>query len=267
LSLNLIESTRQIIQIAEDVSKKKFQFIEKADLTYYARVKPARRNMPFHLVFYKTEHNDVINHLIAHECGHIIRIFSVSEDKRLAPKMDNDLKRRALTEIESDINKLSSLIPFNQLAQIVNLWYNGTITQVTNQPPDIMIEKWIYENYPELRPYQTKSIKKQHDESIMGLTKRVADMTPHKIFIVSNVMNYCFFKLLGQYLNSDYLKPYREFKYKEKSEELVKITLGYEDNFIGDVEMSNKWANFLNISNWFAWTDFENIPANYLETF
>jgi len=267
LSLNLIEATRQIIQLAEDVSHKKFQFTEKVDLTYYARVKPARKNMPFHLVFYKTEHNDLLNHLIAHECGHIIRIFSAPEEKRVAPKMNDDLKRTALTDIEYDINKLSSIMPFDQLTQIVNLWYNGIISQVTNQPPDLMIEKWLYENYPDLRPFQTKSIQKQHDESVQGLSKRVAQMTPNKIFIVSNVMNYCFFKFLGQYLHTDYLKPYWGFKHKVKGEELVKITFDHEDSFVGDVEMSNKWANFLNISDWFAWTDFENVPANYIETF
>jgi len=267
LSLNLIDATRQIIQIAEDVSHKNFQFTEKPDLTYYARVKPARKNMPSHLVFYKTEHNELINHLIAHECGHIIRIFSAPEDKRVAPKMNDELKRTALTEIEGDINRLSAMMPFDQLTQIVNLWYNGTITQVTNQPPDLMIEKWIYEKYPELRPYQTQSIKKQHDESIMGLSKRVAQMTPSKIFIISNVMNYCFYKFLSQYLHTDYLNPYWGFKYKVKGEALAKITLGHEDSFVGDVEMSNRWANFLNISNWFAWNDFENVPANYQETF
>ena len=128
------------------------------------------------------------------------------EEKRLVPKTNDDIKRTALTEIEDDINKLSSSMPFNQLAQVVNMWYNGTITQVTNQPPDIMIEKWIHDNYEELIELQLQSIKKQHDESIVALTKRVARMTPKKIYEVSNVMNFCFFKYLGLYLNTDYLQ-------------------------------------------------------------
>ncbi len=43
------------------------------------------------------------------------------------------------------------------------------IRQVTNHPPDIMIEKWLYNDYPELRPYQKKSIEKQLNESVAGL--------------------------------------------------------------------------------------------------
>jgi hypothetical protein len=261
--LNLLESTKSIIQLAEDVSHKKFQFIEKRDMDYFARVKPARMHMASHLIYYKTEHNELINHLVAHECGHIIRMFSVPEEKRLVPKTTDDIKRTALTEIEDDINKLSSSMPFSQLAQVVNMWYNGTITQVTNQPPDIMIEKWIHDNYEELIELQLQSIKKQHDESIVALTKRVARMTPKKIYEVSNVMNFCFFKYLGLYLNEDYLKPYWDFRYKRKAEELAKITQNYKDDYLGDLEMINKWAEYLEITNWFTWTDFENVPADY----
>lgn len=263
MSLDLMQSTKNILHLAEDVSKKKFQFVEKGELLYFARVKPARRNMPFHLMFYKSGHNELINHLVAHECGHIIRIFSVSEENRLIPKTNNDIKKMALTEIEEDINKLSLSMSFNQLVQILNIWYSGTITQVTNQPPDIMIEKWIHDNYLELRELQLQSIKKQHDESIVALSNRVARMTARKLFKVSNIMNYCFFKYLGLYLDADYLKPYWDFKYKRKGEELARITQDYKDDYLGDVDMINKWAEYLEITDWFAWTDFEDVPADY----
>jgi hypothetical protein len=263
LSLNLIQSTKNILHLAEDVSHKNFQFIEKVDIDYFARVKPARKNMPFHLIFYKSEHNEIINHLVAHECGHIIRMFAVPEEQRLIPKTSNEIKKNALTGIEDDINRLSSLMSFNQLAQIVNMWYSGTINQVTNQPPDIMIEKWIYDDYPDLRELQLQSLKKQHDESVIGLTTRVARMTPRKIYEVSNIMNYCFFKYLGLYLNTDYLKPYWDFKYKRKGEELARITQDYKNDYPGDMGMIKKWAEYLGIANWFVWTDFENVPPDY----
>lgn len=267
MNLDLIQSTQNIIQLAEDVSKKKFQFVEKKDLTSFARVKPARKNMPFHLIYYKTEHNDLINHLIAHECGHIVRMFAVPEENRLIPTTNNDTKSTAQAKIEEDINKLSSSIPFNQMPQIVNMWYSGTITQVTNQPPDLMIEKWIHDDYQELRELQLQSIKKQHDEAIVALTNRVARLTPRKIYEVSNVMNYCFFKYLGLYLSANFLQPYWDFKYKRKGEELARVTLDYKDDYLGDLEMINKWAEFLEITKWFAWTNFENVPPDYQNMF
>ncbi|MCK4466686.1 MAG: hypothetical protein KAU83_13325, partial [Bacteroidales bacterium] len=102
-----------------------------------------------------------------------------------------------MAEIEPEIQELSTVLPFDKLAQIVNLWYNGTIRQVTNFPPDIIIEKWIYDEYPELRPYQAQSLKKQHEEALAGLSPEVMKMTPAKFLDVSNIMNYAFFRILG----------------------------------------------------------------------
>lgn len=68
--------------------------------------------MPSHLIFYKEEHNEIINHLIAHECGHVLRIFGVPEEKRLLPRTDDQIKLNALAEIEPEIQKLSTVLPF-----------------------------------------------------------------------------------------------------------------------------------------------------------
>lgn len=261
--LKLIEETQQIIQLAEDITKKKFQFIEKEDLYYFAQVKPARKHMPYHLVFYKSKYNELINHLIAHECSHIIRMFSVSEADRLIPITDDATKKNAFAEIGSDINKISLLIPLNELNQIMNMWYSGTINQVTNQPPDLMIEKWIYDEYPNLRELQLQSINKQYEEAVMGLSGRVSRITPKKIFEASNIMNYCFYKYLDVYIKTNYSQAYADFKYKQKGEELAKITQKYNNDYHGDIKMITKWAEYLSIVKWFDWTDFENVPLNY----
>ena len=55
-------------------------------------------------------------------------------------------------------------------------------------------------------------------------------------------------------------------QYTKKGEKLAKITeKDYGNNFEGDVEKINEWANFLNLSKWFSWRDFEDIPDNYEE--
>lgn len=266
MSLDLKESVNEILEKVKQLTGKDIEFIEKSDLTTYAALKMARKNMPSHLIFYKEEHNEIINHLIAHECGHVLRIFGVPEEKRLIPRTDDQIKLNALAEIEPEIQELSTVLPFDKLAQIVNLWYNGTFRQVTNFPPDIIIEKWIYDEYPELRPYQAQSLKKQHEEALAGLSPEVMKMTPAKFLDVSNIMNYAFFRILGMYFKINYLKPYNNSPYLNKGKELASITEDYIDNYEGDIRMVNRWAEFLNLSKWFSWTDFENIPDNYVET-
>ena len=265
MSLNLIDPVNEILQKVKEATGKDVRLIEKNDLSTYAALKIARRNMPSHLIFYKAEHDEEINHLIAHECGHVLRMFGVPAEKRVIPYTDDQIKLKALTQIEPEIQKLSSVLPFNKLAQIVNLWYDGIVKQVTNFPPDIMIEKWIYGEYPKLRPYQSRCINKQHKDAVAGLSMEVANMTPRKILDASNIMNYAFFRIIGMHFGVNYVRSYNSSPYFDRGKKLAKITENYVDSYEGDIEMVKKWADFLGLSGWFTWTDFENVPKNYQE--
>jgi hypothetical protein len=264
MSLVLKKSVNEILKKVKQITGKGIEFIEKNDLTTFAGIKMARKNMPSHLIFYKKEHNEVINHLIAHECGHVLRIFSVPEDKRLISRTDDQIKLNALAEIEPEIQELSKFLPFDRLAQIVNLWYDGTVRQVTNLPQDIIIEKWIYDEYPELRPYQLQSIKKQNEEALLGLSPEVKKITPRKFLDVSNIMNYAFFRILGFHFGVNFIKPYTNTQYIGKGKELSSLTENeYMDNYDGDIQMIKKWAEFLQLSNWFEWINIESTPNTH----
>jgi hypothetical protein len=39
----------------------------------------------------------------------------------------------------------------------------------------------------------------------------------------------------------------------------------YTDSHEGDNVMIDRWAAFVNISDWFKWRGFEDIPPNYLQ--
>jgi hypothetical protein len=155
MSLNLIDPVDEILEKVKELTGKHIKFIERNDLPTDATLKLARKNMPSHLILYKAEHDEAINHLIAHECGHALRMFAAPEEKRLIPSTHEQVKRNALAEIEPEVQRLSSVFPSDRLAEVVNLWYSGIIRQLTNLPPDIMVEKWIYDGYPVLRPYQS----------------------------------------------------------------------------------------------------------------
>ena len=265
MGLELIPPLKAIIQKVEDLTQKKIEFLEKNDLTTYAAVKMARRNMKSHLIFHKKEHSDLIWHLIAHECGHILRMYAVPEEKRLIPASDQETKTIAFTEMEDDIKKMSTQLPVERLAQILNLWFTGTIRQVTNFPPDIMIEKWLYDDYPELRPYQLESIKKQHSEAIVGLKEDVRNLTPSKIYNASNIMNYAFFRIIGFHFQTNFLGPYNQTTFVRKGKDLAAYTVAnYVNDYEGDINMINYWADYFNLAKWFRWVGFEDIPADYL---
>jgi hypothetical protein len=66
LTLELIEPVKSILKDVEAATGKPLKFIEKDDLDSFAAVKIARRAMPAHFVFYRRQHDVIINHLVAH---------------------------------------------------------------------------------------------------------------------------------------------------------------------------------------------------------
>lgn len=266
MGLELIRSVHDILEKVKEITNKKVEFIEKNDLSTYAAIKMARRNMPAHLIFHKREHNELANHLIAHECGHILRMFSAPEEDRLIPMSNQEIKGIALNEMQDEIMGLSKTLPLERLAQIINLWFNGIVRQVTNFPPDTMIEKWLYDEYAELRQFQLRSLQKQHQEAIAGLKDEVRQITPSKILDASNIMNYAFFRIIGFHIKNNFLTPYNQTTYVRRGKELAEYTeKNYVNNYEGDINMIDYWAKYLGLSNWFAWTGFENVPDSYLE--
>jgi hypothetical protein len=268
MNTNLPDSINQIFAQVKSITGKEVQLVEKKDLSTYASIKIARKSMPVHVMYFKPGQAGIMNHLIAHECGHILRIFEAEPEHRLVPFHNDQFKMKALKDIEPEIQRLSKMIPFDRLVQIANIWYTGMIKQLTNFPSDIMIEQWIYDKYPDLRPYQTQNLVKQYDEAVQALAGQVEKLTPVKILKASNGMNYAFFNTLGVYFNNPYfMKRYDKSNYVDIGNQLILLQKESENSYIGDVDTVNKWASVLQMFDWFDWRDFEDIPANYLDTF
>lgn len=251
------EDLKKIIELAKEVSGKDFEFIVKNDMTQYAGIKIARKDDTVHQIYYKQEHYELLQHLIAHECGHLIRLYRAAEKDRVVPATHEKTIERAYNEIEGDIQDLSKKLPQDALAKYIKTLYEGIVRQVTNLPVDIMIEKWIYNNYPKLRDNQLKSIEKQAKQSLEVLD-RDPRLFPKKFYYCSNVMNYVFLRHVGFTIKKKFIQPYSNTQFLIPGKKLSKITKDeYKNSFSGDVAMINRWAQFLEIKDWFEWRDFE----------
>ena len=87
---------------------------------------------------------------------------------------------------------------------------------------------------------------------------------PAQILNASNVMNYAFFRILGFHVGQNFIKQYSSSPCINKGKELAGLTeKEYSDSHQGDNLMIDKWAAFLNLSDWFKWRGFEDVPASY----
>jgi len=266
MDIHFIDPVPEVLEEVRRLTGKEIRFIEKDDLATYASLKMARRHMPCHLVYYRKKHDEIINHLIVHECGHLFRIFRCPQNRRLMPYSDREIKLNAVGRMGSEIAALGTVLSRDQITHVIDIWYNGLIRQLTNLPPDIMIEKWIYDKYPALRELQLKSLEKQHAEAMEGISEENMSgrVTPETILSAYNVMNYAFFRILGFHIGRNFVKPYGKTRYLEKGKALASITeKECDDSHEGDNLMIDRWAAFLNLSGWFQWRGFEDVPANY----
>lgn len=262
--LELSEPVRAIMARVSEITGKGFDLVEKKDLVPHAGIKIARRGMPSHLIHYRSVRGGILNHLIAHECAHAIRMCSVPEERRLVPASNRQTMTAALKPMLTDIERISRTIPRDKAPEYFNMLYHGLVRQLTNFPSDIAIEKWLYDEYPALRDDQMQSLLGQRDEAAQAITSSVRDFTPGKIYQAANVMNYTFFKLLGEHTGKRLLGRFERAGFEDRGNALAALTAeGPSATYEDDIAMVNRWAEFFGLKDWFMWVGFEQVEDGY----
>ena len=117
-----------------------------------------------------------------------------------------------------------------------------------------------------MRKAQKITIDKQIRENVQALSENIKKISPAFIYDASNTMNYAFASFMESLLDKKYTTPYKRTKYPEVGTKLVKFLKDTKDEgYKQDIEIINNWSNILGLSDWFYWTDFENVPQGYLD--
>lgn len=233
----------------------------------HARAKVARESMPSHLVQIGANRAKHAGYLVAHECGHILRVFATPPAKRKVPMVTAENRRIAIVQMQDEIVRLGRTLPERTLVQMLSLWHQGIVSQITSLPADIMIERWIYHEYPDLRPIQRNGLDIVHHESVAALKGDVARISPRKIYGASMALNHAFFASIDVELGTSYSKPFASTPHKADGERLRAIIQGRTwETLAEDCEISDQWAKALGFEGWFQWTGFEDVPPGYLSS-
>jgi len=261
--VNLNESTRAILQETQRVTGKPFTFIHNPKLPVQASVKIARSSMSSHIITYAGTDISLLNHHIAHECGHILRYYSAPPQSRLMPISDGQTNRAAIMAIEESDESLLKSIPIEIRYQIIHVWIQGIIQQVTSLPSDIFIEQWLFENYSLLHEDQWRSLGQTHQEAVKGLNSEIRTSFPRTIVDGSVAMNYAFYKKIDEITDSSFFKNFKYMPNHIIGEKLFRCIKNKDQGLAGDIILANEWAEILGIRDWFKWRNFEDIPPDY----
>lgn len=265
MALQLVQAVRNILERVKELTGKSIDFVEKEDLPVPAMLTVAGADTPRHRLFFKRDHDELVNHVIANECGHVLRLYNTPEEKRLIPVASQKTLGCYTGEMEADIKRLYQIYPPEKLMNLVMLWYESVLYQLTKMPSDIMIERWLQRDYPELLPIQLRSIGAQNEKAVATLAVDIRKTMPGRIYDACNIMNYVYFTAMEKTFGLNYVEPYRFTKYFARGEELISLMRPEAaDSHEGDVLVINLWAEYFHFSGWFEWAPIGKIPRQQL---
>ena len=156
----------------------KFEFAEK-----YNRSK--------HIVKYNSSF-PAIEHLIMHELVHYEFVLDARKQNTNKLFVSNQInKSEFLKVIEPTILNLKKKgVSFDAISKYTNGLFDGMNLQIYNAPIDLFIENYLFNNYPELRPYQFISLNNLVNEALKSVTdKSVIEYTPKEILSKNKIYN------------------------------------------------------------------------------
>ena len=219
-----------------------------------------------HLILYDPDLEPHLSHLVAHECGHIIRLAEADPDDKTVPIVTITRRARAISRLLPELYSLAQQgVPAGALTDLTSIWLSGTVAQLADTPSDIRIERWISHQLPDLRLDQEDSLEDQLRTTALGLRPVVVAFTPRSVWQASTAMNYALAKSCAVALDRpDFVRPFRGTSVAKLGGELVELFDRCADNGLaGDRRVSEAWASRLGIREWFEWRRVDELPAEF----
>jgi len=260
---NLLKDTKQILESAYELTGIPVELKEEQSLQYRAEI-IMRKNAEKYILKYHPKYEPELNYLIAHEVGHILRFWQATNEERKLPISSEKTRKNAIEQLSQELIDMENKgFPLNLIFELFDLMYLGLVRQVTSMPIDVRIEEWIYTEFPRLRLDQEMSLRNQIFEAHHALSKEIENLTPKLIYHANNAMNYVFSYFISSlYDDSKLVEPYIGSCFQSDGKKLIGHLYNEEDKgYKGDRKIINKWAQQLNIQNWFEWLDFQRIEC------
>jgi tetratricopeptide (TPR) repeat protein len=148
-------------------------------------------NRSKHVVKYKSSY-PAVEHLIMHELAHLD--FAIEARKKGLNQLfisTQEHKSEFLKTVKSEVATFKKLgISENSIANYFSALFDGINNQVFNSPIDLFIENFLFNEYPDLRPYQFLSLYGLIQDGIKAVTdKKVLELAPKNILLKSKIYN------------------------------------------------------------------------------
>ena len=257
--------TQKVLKMAHKIAGKE-PLIKRVDtLPHNTRAvlkRPTIPSRPFE-IFYRKGEERVLDHLIVHETGHIVRLYRVPESERLAAFVSQEHRRYAALQLAAQdefIPLLADGLSPETIGDMMADWHEALAEQVANGPADLRIEQWIFERFPGLRKIQERSLTEEVQRGYESFHPLVRQTVPTSIYWPTLAMNAAqAWHVASLFGKPEILGPYNTQQLTGIGEDLARMVLDVPDQgHRSDMAATNKWAKEMKLTEWFEWTEYRN---------
>jgi hypothetical protein len=218
-------------------------------------IRPRQPKRPYEIHVARGQER-VLDHLVAHEVGHLARLHRVPAEERLFAVAAADNRRHAVEQIAPEIATLLVRgLPEHAIVELFDIWYRGVCTQLTSFPADLRIEQWIHDRFPGIRSIQRRSLTEEVYRAMPSFLPEVVAFTPPTIYRATMAMNAAQAHHVAElYGLPDLRLPFDIAGYSGAASRLIHLALGSEDQgHRSDMAATNAWADDLHLNGWIGW--------------
>lgn len=243
-----------ILRHIEDVSGQRIRIARDPSLTTWATVSIAESEATPHTIRYAPRYETHLAYLVAHECGHLLRLWSAPPETRLLPSIAKKQRRTAEHQLRKELPVPMWALSPAVLRDLLRIWHEGSVRQVSTYPADIRIEAWMFAKFPEMRAAQRTALIQQLRENELVLHPRVQSMTSKTAYQASAAMNCAFAQVAATLLDEPSLSgPYPDWVCRKAHKLVQELRSETDAGHLGDVAVSKRWSEVLGLSDWFKW--------------
>lgn len=171
---------------------KEIDIVEDTEIPTAAKIEFAENHdRPKHIVKYKPNY-PAVEHLIMHELVHLDFVIEARKGELNQLFISTqEHKSEFIKGLEPTIKKFHKMgISESSIASYCSSLFDGMNRQIFNTPIDLFIEKFLFNEYSELRPYQFLSLYALIEEGLKAVTdKKIVDLSPKDILSKSKIYN------------------------------------------------------------------------------
>ena len=253
--MGLSATTQKVIKLVEE--KTGFPVHVEPDSSLppaqLARVVVARADLHLHRILHRPDAS--ADYLICHQCGFILRLFSVPPDERFeltfAEQADEEIRR--LVERHPLIGQL----PAEAAATLVKMLRDGLLNHLRSTPVGMRVDEWIAADFPELADLQRRALLRELEDAATTLAPRFRQVSPDPIYRPTQVISAAFAQFWAGRLNQAQIAlPYKAAGFLPAGEGLLAIWHSIPGDAGHDRQLVDAWAEKLGLANWHRWVPY-----------